>query len=100
MRGGAVPGEFLCAFAAAMGVSGRWLLVGKGPARERDAARLTVRRAPPGLLLGTLAGVIGDLNERLDRVQAFADAMYQRLEAGESLDAAAHAPEATTEAVT
>jgi hypothetical protein len=99
MRGGAVPGEFLCAFAAALGVSGRWLLLGKGPVRERDAARLTVRRAPPGLLLGTLAGVIGDLNERLDRVQAFADALYQSLESGESSEPPGDGPEQTTATV-
>ncbi len=73
--------EFLQALCKACGVSGEWLLTGKGPARATDVHAATLQEAGAGELLGALAEAVERLIERVDRLERLMQVMELRLRA-------------------
>ncbi|TVQ63459.1 MAG: hypothetical protein EA378_01920 [Phycisphaerales bacterium] len=92
MQGQSPSAEFLSAFCAALGISGDWLLTGRGPMRVADATSHALKRADPGELLGAMANTLETLGSRVDRLEVFVQTLETRVRASK----AASAPSGST----
>jgi transcriptional regulator with XRE-family HTH domain len=73
--------EFLQSLCKAFGVSGEWLLTGKGPMKAADIRGSALREADAGELLSALASSVETLISRVDRLELFLQSMETRLRA-------------------
>lgn len=68
--GGQAPSiEFLQALCKAFGISGEWMLTGRGPMKAADAREAALRQADAGELLSALAEAVERLISRVDRLE-------------------------------
>lgn len=81
MQGASPSADFLIALSARLGVSGEWLLTGKGPIKTSDARSHALREAKPAELLGAVAAAVERLTDRVDRLELFVQALDTRLRA-------------------
>lgn len=79
LAGSAPSVEFLQAICRAFGVSGEWLLTGKGPMKAADIRHHALRDADAGELLTALASSVESLITRVDRLEQFVQHMDVRL---------------------
>lgn len=73
--------EFLQSLCKAFGVSGEWMLTGKGPMKAADIRATALREADPGELLTAMATSVETLISRVDRLELFLQTMETRLRA-------------------
>lgn len=71
--------EFLQALCKAFGVSGEWMLTGKGPMKSADMKQEALRQADAGDLLSALASSVETMLSRVDRLEQFMQLMEVRL---------------------
>lgn len=68
--GGQAPSiEFLQALCKAFGISGEWMLTGRGVMKVADAREAALRQADAGELLSALAEAVEKLIARVDRLE-------------------------------
>lgn len=79
LAGSAPSVEFLQAVCKAFGISGEWLLTGKGPMKAADIRHHALRDADAGELLTALASSVESLITRVDRLEQFVQHMDVRL---------------------
>jgi transcriptional regulator with XRE-family HTH domain len=80
---GHVPSvEFLQALCKVFGVSGEWLLTGKGPVRAVEIRGEALRDAGAGELLTALSAAVERLIERVDRLELLMQTMEVRIRGG------------------
>lgn len=69
LGGQALSIEFLQALCKAFGVSGEWMLTGRGVMKAADAREAALRQADAGELLSALAEAVEKLIARVDRLE-------------------------------
>lgn len=69
MQGQAPSAEFLTRVCEVFGVSGQWLLTGRGAMRASEIRTRALREAEVTELLGALVDGVGDLLQRLERTE-------------------------------
>ena len=78
MQGQSPSIEFVAKLCGALGISGEWMLTGKGPMREADTRSHALREANPVELLSAMAGRIEVLSERVERLEATVESIASR----------------------
>jgi hypothetical protein len=77
---GPAPGvEFLSAVCTALGISGEWLLTGRGPMRSADVAPHALRQGGAPNLPAAIANAVERLIEWVDRTEVFVQTLEVRL---------------------
>ncbi len=70
--------EFLAALCARLSISGQWLLTGRGPMRAAAATVASRRHADAAQLLTSVTSSLGQLSQRVQRLEAFLKALKAR----------------------
>lgn len=81
MQGQAPSAEFLAALCGALGVSGDWLLTGRGPMLASDVEGHALRRASASDLLTAMSDSVERLMDRMERVELFVNTIEVKLRA-------------------
>ncbi len=81
MTGQAPSVEFLSGLCRSMGVSGHWLLTGRGPMRESEMTQEALRQAKASDLLGAMADTIQRLVERVESLERYVQQIDTRVRA-------------------
>lgn len=81
MQGQAPSVEFLAAICVHLGVSGEWILTGRGPMRATDMKAHALKQANAAELLNAMATTLERLHERVERLELFVNTMEARLRA-------------------
>lgn len=89
MQGQAPSTEFLSALCKATGVSGEWLLTGRGPMKQSEARGHALREASAAELLSALSNSLEALIARVDRIELFVQMLEVRLRTGPAAPAPA-----------
>ena len=97
MDGATPSAEFLTGLCRALGISGEWLLTGRGPMRSEEVAAHTLRRAAAPDLLAALANAVESLIERVDRLDVFVSTMETRLRGRAAGDPVPHETASVTD---
>ncbi|MCC6660010.1 MAG: helix-turn-helix transcriptional regulator [Phycisphaerales bacterium] len=71
--------DFLSELCRTLGVSGEWLLTGRGPMRSAEASARALSRAGVPELLAALANSVESLIERVERLETFLSTMETRV---------------------
>lgn len=79
MQGQSPSVEFVAALATALGLSGDWLLTGRGPMKQEDARTNQLHESSAGELLGAVAGNLERLIERVERLEQYTQILETRL---------------------
>ena len=79
MDGAPPSAEFLTGLCRALGISGEWLLTGRGPMRAQDVGTHALRQAGAPDLLAALANSVETLIDRVERLEVFVSTMEVRL---------------------
>lgn len=79
MQGQSPGADFLAALCAALGISGDWLLTGRGPMKLDEQRAHALRDATAGDLLAAMAGTIERLADRIDRLETYVQTLEVRL---------------------
>jgi hypothetical protein len=91
MQGQAPSATFLTNMCHVMGISGEWLLTGRGPMKCSEMRTHALSHADPSELLTAVANTLTDLCDRVDRLERFVQGIETRLNvlspAGTSQDA-------------
>lgn len=69
MQGQAPSATFLTNLCRALGISGEWLLTGKGPMKCTDLRSHALSQADPSELMTAVADTLTDLCDRMDRLE-------------------------------
>lgn len=81
MHGQSPSIEFVAALAGALGLSGDWILTGRGPMKIEDAKAHHLQQSTAGDLLGAMAGNLERLIDRVDRLEQYTQVLETRLRA-------------------
>ncbi len=81
MSGQSPSAEFLAALCRAMGVNGRWLLTGQGPAKVTDLRAHALTEANSAELMTAISNTLTALIERVDRLETYMQTVDTRLRA-------------------
>jgi len=81
MQGQAPSAAFMTNLCSNLGISGEWLLSGKGPMRVRDIRTHALKNADPNELMGAIANTLTQLIERVDRLDRFVQMIETKLNA-------------------
>ena len=79
MQGQAPSATFLTNMCHMMGISGEWLLTGRGPMKCADMRTHALSQADPAELLTAVANTLTDLCDRMDRIERFVQGLEIRL---------------------
>lgn len=79
MQGQSPSVEFVAALSTALGLSGDWILTGRGPMKQQDARSHHLQQSSAGDLLGAMAGNVEKLMERVDRLEQYTQILETRL---------------------
>jgi transcriptional regulator with XRE-family HTH domain len=79
MAGQAPSAEFMAALCGALGISGDWLLTGRGPMKKADLRAHAVDEADASELLVAMAATIEKLIERVERIEVYTQTLETRL---------------------
>lgn len=79
MQGQAPSAAFITNLCRANGISGEWLLSGRGPMRVKDIKSHALKHADPNELMGAVAHVLTQLIERVDRLERLVHNVETRL---------------------
>ena len=87
MQGQAPSAAFMTSLCQNLGISGEWLLSGKGPMKVRDMRSHALKTADPNELMGAIANTLTQLIERVDRIERFVQSVETRLNASGMMEA-------------
>ncbi|MFK7760404.1 MAG: hypothetical protein AB8C13_10735 [Phycisphaerales bacterium] len=87
MQGQAPSAAFMTSLCQNLGISGEWLLSGKGPMKVRDMRSHALKTADPNELMGAIANTLTHLIERVDRLERFVQSVETRLNASGMMEA-------------
>jgi transcriptional regulator with XRE-family HTH domain len=79
LQGQAPSAEFLAAICRVFGVSGDWLLTGRGPMRADEVRHHALREATAADLLTAMANTLTTLLDRVERLEVFVQTVDARL---------------------
>jgi|GEM_PF-1086408 len=80
--GGTPPSvEFLSGLCSALGISGEWLLTGRGPMRRVEVRMHALREATASDLVAAMAATLERTLDRVERLEVFVSTMGTRLRA-------------------
>ncbi|MEM7629933.1 MAG: helix-turn-helix domain-containing protein [Planctomycetota bacterium] len=79
MQGQAPSAEFLTRLCQVFGISGEWMLTGRGAMRVDDVGTQALRQANTPDLLHALADTVTALLERIERLEVFVQTLDTRL---------------------
>ena len=79
MAGCSPSAEFLSGLCQSLGVSGHWLLTGRGPMRESDMVQEALRHAKAGDLMGAMATTLQQLVERVESLEQYVQQIDTRV---------------------
>jgi hypothetical protein len=82
MQGQAPSATFLTNLCSVMGISGEWLLTGKGPMKCAQMRSHALNQADPSELMTAVANTLTDLCDRMDRLERFVQGMETRIRGG------------------
>ncbi len=83
MQGQAPSATFLTNLCRVLGISGEWLLTGKGPMKCAQIRSHALNQADPSELMTAVANTLTDLCDRMDRLERFMQMLETRVRAGE-----------------
>jgi len=86
MQGQAPSAAFMTNLCSNLGISGEWLLSGKGPMRVRDIRTHALKHADPNELMGAIANTLTQLIERVDRLDRFVQMIETKLNASTTIE--------------
>lgn len=81
MQGQAPSASFMTNLCRELGISGEWLLTGRGPMKRTDMRSHALRHADPSELLTAVANTLTDLCDRMDRLERFVQSIEIKLRA-------------------
>ncbi len=79
MQGQSPSVEFVAALATALGLSGDWILTGRGPMKLEDARVQQLHQSSAGELLSAVATNLERLMERVERLEQYTQILETRL---------------------
>lgn len=79
MQGQSPSVEFVAALAAALGLSGDWILTGRGAMKLDEARTHQLHESSAGELLSAVAGNLERLMERVERLEQYTQILETRL---------------------
>lgn len=79
MQGQAPSATFLTNLCRVLGISGEWLLTGKGPMKCTEVRSHALSQADPSELMTAVANTLTDLCDRLDRLELFVQTLETRV---------------------
>lgn len=82
MQGQAPSATFLTNLCRVMGISGEWLLTGRGPMKCSDVRSHALSQADPSELLTAVANTLTELCDRMDRLERYVQSIETRMNAG------------------
>jgi hypothetical protein len=82
MQGQAPSATFMTNLCRVLGISGEWLLTGRGPMKCSDMRSHALSQADPSELLTAVANTMTDLCDRMDRLERFVQSIETRLNGG------------------
>ena len=83
MQGQAPSATFLTNLCRVLGISGEWLLTGKGPMKCAQIRSHALNQADPSELMTAVANTLTDVCDRMDRLERFMQMLETRVRAGE-----------------
>ncbi len=86
MQGQAPSATFLTNLCSAMGISGEWLLTGKGPMKCAQMRSHALNQADPSELMTAVANTLTDLCDRMDRLERFVQGLETRIRGGLTIE--------------
>ncbi len=82
MQGQAPSATFLTNLCSVMGISGEWLLTGRGPMKCAQMRSHALNQADPSELMTAVANTLTDLCDRMDRLERFVQGLETRIRGG------------------
>ncbi len=82
MQGQAPSATFLTNLCSVMGISGEWLLTGRGPMKCAQMRSHALNQADPSELMTAVANTLTDLCDRMDRLERFVQGLETRVRGG------------------
>lgn len=79
MQGQTPSSNYVIAFCDALGVSGDWLLTGKGPKMRSDVRTHALKQADASELLGAIADTLDALTARVETMERFMQSIDSRI---------------------
>ena len=79
MQGQAPSATFLTNMCRVLGISGEWLLTGRGPMKVSQIRSHALGQADPSELMTAVANTLTDLCDRMDRLERFVQSLETRL---------------------
>jgi hypothetical protein len=79
MQGKMPSALYIQSFCDAMGISGDWLLTGKGPRHRNDVRTYALKHADASELLNAIAETLAALTARVDTMERFMQSLETRL---------------------
>lgn len=79
MQGQAPSATFLTNMCRVLGISGEWLLTGKGPMKCAHIRSHALNQADPSELMTAVANTLTDLCDRMDRLERFMQTLETRV---------------------
>jgi len=81
MQGQSPSIEFIAKLCDSLGISGEWILTGKGPMRSADTRSHALKEANPAELLAAMASTVDRITERIGRLEVYVQTLETRLRA-------------------
>lgn len=82
MQGQAPSATFMTNLCRVLGISGEWLLTGRGPMKCSDMRTHALSQADPSELLTAVANTMTELCDRMDRLERYVQTIETRINAG------------------
>lgn len=79
MQGQAPSATFLTNMCRVLGISGEWLLTGRGPMKCTELRSHALSQADPSELMTAVANTLTDLCDRMDRIERFVQTLETRV---------------------
>jgi len=79
MQGQAPSATFLTNMCRVLGISGEWLLTGRGPMKVSQIKSHALGQADPSELMTAVANTLTDLCDRMDRLERFVQSLETRV---------------------
>lgn len=86
MQGQAPSATFLTNMCRVLGISGEWLLTGRGPMKCTEVRSHALSQADPSELMTAIANTLTDLCDRMDRIERFVQTLETRVRGVQHLD--------------
>jgi|GEM_PF-1342369 len=79
MQGQAPSATFLTNLCRVLGISGEWMLTGRGPMKCTEMKSHALSQADPSELMTAIANTLTNLCDRMDRIERFVQSMETRI---------------------